>query len=369
MKKAVIAAAAALLALTGCASDMRSGSASAASTGTAAGTETVTQQTTETTAASAEVTSATETEAAAETTAEPESSQPENAPIDVTAGINSAAAAVQSLDTGYAPVCFGSAKPSEEALQALTDSFQSLASISGRASFILYDVNTASGVSCGANTASCTQSVIKAAFIGSLIESRPELLYSEYEAIHDTLVYSSNYDYEYLRSTYGVSALSQWCDEAGVSGNIAYQAYPVMPPLDMLRLFGRLYKFLSVSETGQQLSSLYRYSIGSAGNAIYGGSCVVWSKAGWECGAADDEVSYDPTAPIPAYLTDGDPYNDECAANDAGIIFSESGPYIYVVFISIPFGVFEENNPDNPLPDITRRLHDAAASMGRDTAF
>ena len=60
---------------------------------------------------------------------------------------------------------------------------------------------------------------------------------------------------------------------------------------------------------------------------------------------------------------DGDPYNDECAANDAGIVYTGSGAYIYVIFTDVPFGVFEQNTPANPLIPLLEAMHNAQCSI------
>ena len=126
---------------------------------------------------------------------------------------------------------------------------------------------------------------------------------------------------------------------------------------------GRLYSFLNSGGAGAQLAKVFQATIGSAGRTLFAGKYTVQSKAGWECGAGDDAVTYDPDAYIPEWLTDGDPFNDECAANDAGIVYTGSGPYLYVIFTDIPFGVFEQNTPANPLIPLLGAMHNAQCSM------
>ena len=60
------------------------------------------------------------------------------------------------------------------------------------------------------------------------------------------------------------------------------------------------------------------------------------SKAGWENGIGDDSTDYEYAAVPPRYL-DGDPLNDECATNDSGIIYSDRGPYLFVIYSDYPW--------------------------------
>ena len=258
---------------------------------------------------------------------------------------------------------FGSSPPSDEAMAAVSEQLDALTSQGSSVSLVLLDLDTMSGVSYNSGAGFCTQSVIKALYVGSLIESEPSVFSERYEDVYETLVHSLNDNYHSLREDYGSDCLSSWCAETGVSQSLAYTDYPVMSAADMAKLWTRLCRFLNTTDTGRQLSGLYQHSIGSAGALLLGGSCTVHSKAGWECGAGEDAVYYDPDAYIPDNLTDGDPYNDECAANDAGIVYTGSGAYLYVVFSDIPYGVFEQNTPDNPLLGLIGSMNDLISIM------
>ena len=73
----------------------------------------------------------------------------------------------------------------------------------------------------------------------------------------------------------------------------------------------------------------------SAAKERLGNRCPVQTKAGWENGVGDDTEDYE-KAVIPARYTDGDPMNDECATNDTGVVYAESGPYLFVLYSDYP---------------------------------
>ena len=301
-----------------------------------------------------------ETSAAAETSSVSETAVsseevPDSSPTEQVFSLSAALNALDSIGSDSTPTAFGSALSVPE---ALNEQVSVLTSAGHKVSFAMLDLNTLSGISCNSGSGMCTQSVIKAAYIGSLAESDPSLLTSEYENIHDAVAYSDNYSYMYLRDKYGTDSLRKWCAETGVSQSIADSEYPVMSASDMLRLWLRLYSFINSDDTGAKLGKLLEASVGSAGRQLLMGQYTVQSKSGWECGQGD-EISYDPDASIAETLTDGDPFNDECAANDAGIVYTENGTYIYVILTDIPFGVFEENTPANPLTGLLSEINNA----------
>ena len=273
--------------------------------------------------------------------------------------LSSALEALGGIGSDSVPSAFGSAVPSEEAMNALKEQVSAIISQGHKVSFVLLDIDTLSGVSYNSKAAMCAQSVIKAAYIGSLVESDPSVFTSEYEAIHDSIAYSDNDSYVALREKYGTDCLRKWCSETGVSSGIADSIYPVMNASDMLKLWIRLYSYFSSGDTGAKVAKLYEASIGSAGRQLFMGKYTVQSKAGWECGLGSDAVRYDPDKPISPVLTDGDPYNDECAANDAGIVYTASGTFLYAIFTDIPFGVFHENTPPNPLTALLSAMNNA----------
>ena len=74
-------------------------------------------------------------------------------------------------------------------------------------------------------------------------------------------------------------------------------------------------------------------------------------------------MNYDPDAVIPDQYIDGDPTNNECAINDTGIVFSDHGPYIFVIYTDQPFCVFKDYATENSLYDLTERLYEVQCSL------
>ena len=103
-------------------------------------------------------------------------------------------------------------------------------------------------------------------------------------------------------------------------------------------------------------------SIASAAKEQLGSCFPVQTKAGWENGL-DESREYDPAAVIPDIYVDGDPLNDECAINDSGIVYTEKGPYIFVIYTDHPFGIFKNYTPPNPLLELTEALYQLQQSF------
>ena len=66
------------------------------------------------------------------------------------------------------------------------------------------------------------------------------------------------------------------------------------------------------------------------------GRLPVQTKAGWECGIDEDTEVFS-LGMIPARFVDGDPMNDEVATNDTGIVYTENGPYLFVIYSDYPY--------------------------------
>ncbi len=373
--KAILLAALTALGAAGCSAGESGGSEGAAVYTTAAGSEVSEAETTaaadtaaadDTSAAADDTSAAVTTTEAAVTTVTAETTAAETEP-------SSAYENISDMDrvcylagklSGSGLVTKGENELPSEAVGAVEAAVDSIEAAGHRVSFIMIDPALMSGAAYDAGSEYCVQSVIKSVYIGALADAEPDAVYDSGELIRDAVAYSLNDAYQELRDTYGCEHLRRWCEQAGISGDIADTDYPVMTPAEMIKLWGRLYTFFG-TDAGAELSQVYQNTIGSAAGQLYGGSIKVLSKAGWECGADDDAVSYDPDEPVPEYLTDGDPYNDECAANDAGIVYAPSGTYLYVIFSDIPFGVFEENTPDNPLTELTAALYRLHEEMDR----
>ena len=223
------------------------------------------------------------------------------------------------------------------------------------------DLRTRSGVAWHSSVPMCTQSTIKAIYVGALLESRPEALEENGQYMHDAIVYSSNEAYENLRSIYGPELLVKWCEEAGVDPGMTEPNYPRdKSARDMFKLWTRLYCFLNGEADRTNFGAYYADSIASASAKQL--SVPVQTKAGWENGVGD----YVPLElwEIPERFRDGDPLNDECAINDTGIVYSETGPYIFVIYSDYPYAVLDGEEMENPLNSLVKLLYRVHASIG-----
>ena len=54
---------------------------------------------------------------------------------------------------------------------------------------------------------------------------------------------------------------------------------------------------------------------------------------------------------------------DNLYQNDTGIVYSDHGPYIFVIYTDQPFGVFKDYATENPLYDLTERLYEVQCSL------
>ena len=249
---------------------------------------------------------------------------------------------------------FGDVRPSDEILRELDREIQRLSADGHKVSLIMADLRTRSGAACHSSVPMCCQSTVKAIYVGALLESRPQSLTENGQYMHDAVVYSSNEAYKTLRSIYGPGPISKWCAEAGVDTEFAVPDYPRDRTVrDMFRLWTRLYCFLNGDADTTNFGAYYADSIASASAEQL--PVPVQTKAGWENGLGD----YRPFElwEIPERFRDGDPLNDECAVNDSGIVYCDTGPYIFVIYSDHPYAVLKENKMENPLNELVRILY------------
>lgn len=254
---------------------------------------------------------------------------------------------------------FGPVKPSGETLRELETEIQKLSENRHKVSLIMTDLRTRSGVAYHSSDPMCTQSTIKAIYVGALLESRQEALAENGQYMHDAIVYSSNEAYEALRRIYGIEPIRKWCLEAGVDPGMAEPNYPRdKSARDMFKLWTRLYCFLNGDADKTNFGAYFADSIASASAKQL--PVPVQTKAGWENGLGD----YRPfeLREIPERFLDGDPLNDECAINDTGIVYGRSGPYIFVIYTNHPFAILDEEM-ENPLNGIVKSLYRVSESI------
>ena len=251
---------------------------------------------------------------------------------------------------------FGPRIPSRKTQERLSFEIGKLSADRHKVSLILADPEARSGFSFRSDEMMCCQSTVKAIYAGALVETRPEALAENGRLLRDAIVLSDNDAYARLREIYGPEPMERWCAEAGVDPGFAVPLYPRdRTARDMFKMWTRLYCFLNLDTTG--FAAYYADSIASATRSQL--TLPLQSKAGWEHGLEEERL-FD-LSEIPLQYRDGNPLNDECAINDTGIVYTEHGPYIFVIYTDHPYSAVE--GCPNPLCDLVRALYAADLSL------
>ena len=268
-----------------------------------------------------------------------------------------------SVDDNFKLASFGSSTPSSESLKKLENEIYKLSANGHKVSLIMADLKTCSGVAYSSTRKMCTQSTIKSVYVGSVLEGFVNCVAENGAFMRNTIEFSDNDSYGKLRDIYGDENFKKWCTETGVDTSFADDYYPRNGSAkDLFKLWTKLYCVLNDEGLSTGFARYYADSANSAAKEQLGDRYPVQTKAGWENGR-DPDKPYDPNEAVDADYTDGDPSNDECAMNDSGIVYTEKGPYIFVIFTDISFVDMKDHKDDNPLLDITEALHDVQASL------
>ena len=203
-------------------------------------------------------------------------------------------ALIDSVPGGDGLIVFGEKTPAPETLRRLQGEIQKMADDGHRVSMIAVHLASRSGTAFRPDAVMCSQSTVKAIYVGALLERFPEALAEQRERIRETIVLSSNEAYESLRDLYGPEVIRTWCRETGVEEGFADAPYPrAYSARDLLKLWTRLYCFLNGgSEAAAGVGGYFENSALSAARERLGGRCRVHTKAGWENGVGDDVTDF-----------------------------------------------------------------------------
>ena len=260
---------------------------------------------------------------------------------------------IDDIDSDHTLTSFGSRKPSEAAMAALSAEIDAVTADGGHVSLVMADLDKQSGVSYCSGKIMCTQSTIKGVYVAAVLEQYYDAMELNGQYMHDAIVYSDNNAYMALYTIYGKDPLLCWCEEAGVGEFFTDMPYPQNAcAKDMIKMWTLVYRFLNSGSQDAWFGDYYTFSAYSATGSELGHEFTVQSKSGWEDGL--DINGY--IAPV---FFDGDPYNDETATNDCGIVYTPEGPYIFVLYTDIPF------DPDR-LHSIVRRLREVQLSYSQE---
>ncbi|MBQ1490466.1 MAG: hypothetical protein IIZ39_00785 [Blautia sp.] len=179
---------------------------------------------------------------------------------------------------------FGDRSPSEDARKELREALEELCQGDHFVSFLMVDARSLSGAAYRCDVPFCTQSTIKAIYVGTLLENNPLALQENGQYMRDAIVYSDNEAYERLRSIYGNDDLRRWFREVGIEEEKALPLYPRdMTVKEMVLLWTRLYAVLN-GEDPENFAAYYADSFASAASSILGEAYPLQTKAGWEIG-------------------------------------------------------------------------------------
>ena len=192
---------------------------------------------------------------------------------------------------------------------------------------VLLDIQTKRQLTYHADEVFYPASSIKGPYVTSLYQQLVETGQVRESALdaaaRNVLRYSDNTSYAQLRLRYGSEPFEAWLAAAGVDAgaydtlaDYATPSYPNTTPRQLLGMWQQIYRYLEQdSDAANALEyAMSQREVSALDDALEGPE-LSWSKAGW-------------------YPADaGDNY---CATVDAGIVWSNQGPYIAVVMSDVP---------------------------------
>lgn len=201
-------------------------------------------------------------------------------------------------------------------------------------SFSLLDINTNRSLAYNSDTPLYPASAIKAAYTAMVYE-----IHGGAGGLSNTaencIVNSDNESFHRLIQTFGLSSYGDWLTKNGTpnAGKIAYvHYYPEISATELSNVWQEIYRYGTSGEKGaQEFTGFLAQSNHTSMGGLLRDYYTVWAKAGW-------------------YPKDGT--NSE-ATVDAGVVFSDCGPYIFVVMSDAP----EDFDALFPLEDALNAAH------------
>lgn len=251
--------------------------------------------------------------------------QSKDGTIDYSNILNKQVKTVDNLPGLNAVSQFGNLVPSYQSLKDLNKTTLELANdCLEPISFIMYDLNSDSGVYYSVDTQTYLASSIKLPYIASIIDEEPERYNENIDSISSILEFSSNEDYDYLWSTYGTARFQEWETEVNTKNSMTRYQYPsYVTALDMLKIWFKTFYVLNANMYGTELSILSSNSYNSAIYDALGTKYRISTKPGWfDCYEESDA----------GFCFDG-------ITSDCGVVYAEDNPYLLVVLTEIPENV------------------------------
>lgn len=200
--------------------------------------------------------------------------------------------------------------------------------------FSLLDVNTGRSLKYNADTAMYPASSIKAAYVAMVYETHGGAA-GMASVAENCIVNSDNESFHRLIQTFGLSSYANWLIDNGAenAGKIAYiHYYPNISSTELSNVWQEIYRYGVSGEKGsEEFTGFLAQSNHTSMGGLLRNRYTVWAKPGW-------------------YPADGT--NSE-ATVDAGVVFSDCGPYVFVVMSDAP----EDFNAMFPLEDALNAAH------------
>lgn len=214
--------------------------------------------------------------------------------------------------------CFNGLNLTAGQLSGVNDALAGFSHEGYSAGFVIMDLKTGKGLSGNADGVFYSASTVKAPYIASVYQgafhNSVDASAPWYSTLDDICVWSDNYQYAYLRSTFGNQVFADWLVSVGVDAGKAAHNYAWYSARDLGKMWLGMYDyFQNGGPAGGQLASLLSHGFGSSIYMELGGECSVSSKGGWY-----------PT--LPGYTATG----------DGGIVRSKTGDYLVVVLSNAP---------------------------------
>lgn len=181
---------------------------------------------------------------------------------------------------------------------------------------VVLDLETGYSIEYNADERLYPASSIKAAYCAMVCEEyggAGELSW----ALGECLVNSSNEAYELLRDTHGLDAFGDWLEDLGAteaSAQAREYGYPDISAGELAEVWEEIFRFGTPGEDGSdELVDALAATNYTALGGLLRDEYEVWSKPGWYF-----QDSYDITS-----------------TNDAGVVFSDCGPYVVAVMTDL----------------------------------
>lgn len=215
--------------------------------------------------------------------------------------------------SGRTIASFGGYSMSSSTYSAISSGISHIENQGRSTGFVMVDLVTGEGISYNPDQTFFSASTIKGPYVASLCYANPSAAKSSESTIHKILLYSDNDAYASLRNTYGSGCITQWCQKAGVRTSVGGSRYVYYSARELGKLWLQNYRFFESGSWGDTVGSWFESPEVSPIHEMLGSKYTTRTKAGW--------------------------YRDDVlpAANDAGIVYAGSRPYMVTIMSNVSF--------------------------------